>query len=636
MNSTLFYRPDIDGLRAVAVFLVIGFHSGFSSLEGGFVGVDVFFVISGYLITALIHGEMVEKRFSFLTFYRRRASRLLPSLIVLLTAVLIFGFVFYDEKTYDNLGKEIFFSAFGLANILFAQGEQYFASEEAYRPLIHLWSLGVEEQFYACWPLLLLLIVRAGRTVVLMVTALLLFVSLGMSEWVVRQGGSLASYYLPQYRAFELLIGALLAIAMSDERYARLAARYSPGILPWVGAGVILFSALWLEGNSRFPGLNALWPCLGTGLIIFHGNRGSLCRLLASRGLVWIGLISYPLYLFHQPVIAWLEFFQGEQLPWVVFTVVMVIAVPAAWLSYRFLEIPARRYARRAGSGKGMVLGTLSVALLAGAGLTVAKSNGLEARFKILNPFAFEVAQAHASSFHEDYDRGFDVTEAQGETSVLFIGDSVLQQYVAPLVKALGLAPENVDVVSRGACVLLKGVEFEDKSADISCNALREQLYELDKIYDHVIISQRWDTYGDRVLNFPEGSNDDTRWSGFIQATVEHFRPMSRHMTIIGPHVNVAGFHRLQPSIAIDSDDYRDGLKQLKVENLAELAKSDAYFKQLAQRYSLRYLSPYRIFCDEACQVFDEGWSFFSDRQHLTGFSQTFVVARLRQLYPLR
>ncbi len=634
MNSTFSYRPDIDGLRAVAVFLVIGFHSGFSSLKGGFVGVDVFFVISGYLITALIHSEMVEKRFSFMTFYRRRASRLLPSLIVLLTAVLIFGFVFYDEKTYDNLGKEVFFSAFGLANILFAQGEQYFASEDAYRPLIHLWSLGVEEQFYAFWPLLLLLIVRTGHAAVLLMTALLLLVSLGMSEWAIRQGDSLASYYLPHYRAFELLIGALLAIAMSDEHYARLAARYSHKTLPWFGAGLILSSALWLDAGSRFPGLNALLPCLGTGLIIFHGNRGNLCRLLASRGLVWIGLISYPLYLFHQPVIAWLEFFLGEQLPWVVFSVVLMIAMPAAWLSYRFLEIPARRYARRAGSGNGMALGMLSVAILAGAGLTVAKSNGLDARFKILNPFAFEVAQAHASSFHKDYDRGFDMAEVQGKTSVLFIGDSVLQQYVAPITKALGLSPQNVDVVSRGACVLLKGVVFDDQSADISCNALREKLYELDKTYDHIVISQRWDTYDDRVLNFPEGSTDNTRWSGFIQATAEHFRQFSRHVTIIGPHVNVAGFQRLQPSITINSDDYRNGLKQLEVENLEELVKADAYFQQLSQRHALRYLSPYRIFCDKACQVFDEGWSFFSDRQHLTGFSQAFVVERLRQLYP--
>ncbi|SFU33685.1 acyltransferase family protein [Halomonas korlensis] len=635
MHPSFSYRPDIDGLRAFAVFLVIGFHSGFSLLEGGFVGVDVFFVISGYLITALIYGEMTDKRFSFLVFYRRRASRLLPSLFVLLAAVLIFGFVFYDEKTFDNLGKEIFFSAFGLANILFAQGEQYFASEEAYRPLIHLWSLGVEEQFYAFWPLLLIFFIRTGRAVVLLVTALLLLVSLGMSEWSVREGESLASYYLPHYRAFELLIGALLAIVMSDERYAWRATRYSPPFLPWLGAGMILLSALWLESNSRFPGLNALWPCLGTALIIFHGNRGSLCRLLASRELVWIGLISYPLYLFHQPVIAGLEFFQGEQAPWMVFSIVVLIAVPAAWMSYCFLEIPARRYARRAGGyGKGMALGTLSVGLLAGAGFLVAKTNGLEARFRILNPFAFEVAKAHASSFHKDYVRGFNVAETQAETSVLFIGDSVLQQYVAPIAKSLGLSPENVDVVSRGACVLLKGVAFNDQSADISCNELREQLYDIDKTYDHVIISQLWDTYDERITNFPEGSTIDTRWAGFIQATVDHFRPMSRQVTIIGPHVHVEGVQRLQPSIAIDFDDYREGLNQLKVEDLEELAKSDTYFQHLSQHHALRYLSPYRIFCDKRCQVSDDGWSFFSDRQHLTGFSEAFVVKRLRQLYP--
>ncbi len=150
------YRPDIDGLRAISVIAVIIFHTGFSFLSGGFIGVDVFFVISGYLITSLVYKEITSGTFSYLTFYKRRIARLLPALIITLILVLGFGFLFYDNREFDNLGKELFFSALGAANILFAQGVNYFAQEDSVRPLIHLWSLGVEEQFYLIWPTLLI------------------------------------------------------------------------------------------------------------------------------------------------------------------------------------------------------------------------------------------------------------------------------------------------------------------------------------------------------------------------------------------------------------------------------------------------------------------------------------------------
>lgn len=633
MKETSFsYRPDIDGLRAIAVVLVILFHSGFTFFSGGYVGVDVFFVISGYLITSIVYGDVVSGKFSFVTFYKRRIARLVPSLLVLLVSVLAFGFVFYNERAFDNLGKEIFFSSFGLVNILFSGGENYFASEEAYRPLIHLWSLGVEEQFYACWPLVLLLIYKAGRKTVILVTSMLVLISLSMSEMAIRDGDMLASYYLPQYRAFELLIGAVLAIVLSDPRNRNIVRAYSPAITPWVGSTMILGSSILLDQHSPFPGLNALWPCLGTALVIAHGNHGRLCRLLSFKGLVFLGLISYPLYLFHQPVISWLEFFRGEQPAIVVLVSVIFTAVPLAWMSYKFIELPARRYARTPGSYKGSAISAVSVIMLAFAGYAVAKSNGLDARFKYLNPFAFDVANAHAASFHLEYQRGFSLNES-GSGRVLFVGDSVLQQYVGPIAEVLGLSKDEIDIVSRGGCVLLKGVEFQDKFSDISCNSLRESLYEQHRHYERVFISQQWNDYGDTILNAPEGATENERWVPFLAKTIEHFQSLGSQIFLIGPHVEVEGVYKLQPSIAIDENRYRNLLSQLKVDRTSLKDNTQAFFSHVAKIEGVTLISPFEIFCASSCRVSDGEWSYFWSKSHLTVSSTPYLTSRLRELY---
>ncbi|MGF2735343.1 acyltransferase family protein [Marinobacter sp. DUT-1] len=198
------YRPDIDGLRALAVLPVVLFHVDATLMPGGFVGVDVFFVISGFLITALLLSEMEGQRFSFAEFYKRRVARLLPALSVTLLMVVVFGFFFYGSRQFDSLGKDIFFSAFGAANLHFAQGVNYFAQDAAYQPLIHLWSLGVEEQFYVVWPVVMLAVYKLSKNLLVPVTLLLFALSFTLSIQGVSQD-YLAGYFWPHYRAFELL-----------------------------------------------------------------------------------------------------------------------------------------------------------------------------------------------------------------------------------------------------------------------------------------------------------------------------------------------------------------------------------------------------------------------------------------------
>ncbi|HET8817575.1 MAG TPA: acyltransferase family protein [Pseudidiomarina sp.] len=636
------YRRDIDGLRAIAVLSVIAFHAGISGFAGGYVGVDVFFVISGYLITTLIYQDIQQQRFSFANFYKRRAARLLPALSVTLLVVLLFGFVFYDTQTFDQLGKEVFFSSFGAANLYFANGVNYFTSDESQQPLIHLWSLGVEEQFYIVWPVILLLVMKFKRSALIPLTLLLFVVSLVYSELEVLERTT-AGYFLPQYRAFELLIGAMTAFWLTRGGGSSLANGVRQ-LLALIGMVLVIVPMLLLNEDSGFPGINALWPCLGTALLIAFPHQGPLTQLLSTRAMVLIGLISYPLYLYHQPLITFTHVFDLGLAPWSLFTLVVIIAGLAAWLTYRYLEMPVRNWSSKGSRRTKQITLTLLVATIpafAVVGLAIAKLNGVPQRFQILNPFAADISQAHALPFYTAHETGYQVsTDTHG--GILFIGDSVLQQYVPMLTTTLGYSQEQIDTVTRGQCVLLKGVSFVDMISDISCEGLRDQLYSLDKTYDYVVISQDWRGYNQTVLNFAADQTEHTyaRWHQLLTATIEHFQARANTVMVVGAHPLVTGTRAIQSSVFIQPETYRQRLDDLAITNTTDAARGEAYFAQLAASATIQTWSPIRLFCPnmpantdaEACQLHNGTWSFFNDPLHLTVAAMPFVERQLELL----
>lgn len=631
------YRSDIDGLRAIAVLAVILFHSGLSFLPGGFIGVDVFFVISGYLITTLVYNDVKKQQFSFFSFYKRRAVRLLPALTMTLLLVFLFGFVFYSNALFDNLGKELFFSSIGAANILFAQGINYFAKNEAYQPLIHLWSLGVEEQFYVVWPIILLFAFRLSSKSVIPVAILLFCVSLFLSIRSVDQGLT-EGYFLVQYRAFELLVGVITALLMVD-RYNNPDGGWKQQALSYIGFSLIVLPMFILSKDSSFPGFNALLPTLGTALVIAFPSKGLITSTLSNKLFVFIGLLSYPLYLYHQPIISFLAFFQVGLPPMGVFFWVTFIAIILAWLTYKFIELPIRRVVFGENKKKSHVTLfslILTIPLFAIAGIGVAKSEGFGERFKILNPFALEVGKAHELSFHHDFERGYKVSNSP-HGKVLFLGDSVLQQYVTPISKMLGLERNQVDTVTRGGCMLLKGVEFKDIFSDISCNELREKIYLSKKTYDYVFVSQAWElkSYGTSVTNFDdEKKGNFNRWEPFLRRTIEHFSKHSEKVVVIGAHPRVVGTNKLQPSIMVSKPKFLSDLNQIKVTNVERLKESLSFFKQYEALDFVQVISPYNIFCKESACVTNNGkWSFFGDNQHISNASTDFMIDRLKILY---
>jgi len=614
------------------------FHTGVSALSGGFIGVDIFFVISGYLITTLIYEEMDEGTFTFTGFYKRRALRLLPTLSITLFMVLVFGFIFYNTIAFDDLGRALFFSAFGAANILYAQGINYFAHDVAHQPLIHLWSLGVEEQFYVIWPILLLLAFKSSKKIILPIACTAFVLSLALSVFAV-ESGMTKGYYLLQYRAFELIVGVVVAILLLRKLDQRVNDSKRK-VLSYAGLGLVIIPMFILDKSSGFPGLNALWPCFGTALIIAFPNQGVVTKLLSHRVLVFFGLISYPLYLYHQPIISFIYRLDLKLSVGEVFLTVTSISMFAAWLTYKYVERPARRISRSTLSKKSLVTWTAIVAtipLIAGTGLVVAKTGGLEQRFKYINPFAFEAHEAYASAFFKNFDDGFNIAPGD-HAEALFVGDSVLQHYVWPMKLALDLDKTKIDTVTRGGCVLLKGADFVDMFSTMSCNGLRSKLYGVQKSYDYIVVSQSWtnEVYGQSVLNFPQiakGENElFDRWELLLDSTLEHFFTLTDKVILIGAHPVIAGTSAIQPTITMTKESLLSDRKNVKISNVSEMVNAYQFFDKYKKNKKITVVQPHDIYCEKGCKVGNKQWPYFVDVYHISNIASDFVSERFSKL----
>ncbi|SDA17254.1 acyltransferase family protein [Sphingomonas sp. NFR15] len=368
--EALRYRPEIDGLRALAVLPVILFHAGVTFFSGGFVGVDVFFVISGFLITGILYREISAGKFSILNFYERRIRRLFPALFAMLAASSAIGWFILLPDEFAAFGRQILATCLFMSNILFWSEDGYFDAESATKPLLHTWSLAVEEQYYIIFPLLLWLMVRYARSAIRPIVMLGIVGSLVVSELVLHRFPSTAFFMLPT-RAWELLIGALVALIPAySGRYA--------AVLAWAGVGAILIPVLTFQESMLFPGIAALPPCAGAAAILW-ASRGTSCAVaLSNRGLRFFGLISYSLYLWHWPIIVFLGLKFGMPMSPDLTVVAILLSLAVATASWRFVERPLRK-----GGGKPFVWSFGGACLTAGMSVAaiLIVGNGLPARF---------------------------------------------------------------------------------------------------------------------------------------------------------------------------------------------------------------------------------------------------------------
>lgn len=439
------YRPDIDGLRTVAVLSVVIFHAfPHGRLRGGFTGVDIFFVISGYLITLILLSEMASGKYSTIAFYRRRIQRIFPALITVLLACLAVGWLALLPDEFSQLGKHIVGSGAFIVNFMLWNEIGYFDAAADLKPLLHLWSLGIEEQFYIVWPLLMLVIYKLNGSF-LRWSALIAALSFGYSIYCLFFDQQ-SAFYNPAARMWELACGSILA-ALVSQGYAPRSQRESD-IISIFGAVLVIVSFLIVRQSGSFPGFKALLPVTGGCLLIFAGPNGLLNRtVLSTKIFVAIGLISYPLYLWHWPILAFLRIgeFDGtfRDVPAHIRVVAVLASIVLAWLTYQFIEKPLRFGPIRVIAVKPLAFAMIAIVAF---GATVYSAKGIPSRMDFDPPTALVLFgdYPHQSSntyCHKNYPemRGSwaCLLSKDRPADVAILGDSHANQYHASLAKFL-------------------------------------------------------------------------------------------------------------------------------------------------------------------------------------------------------
>ena len=450
------YRPDIDGLRAIAVLSVVGFHA--FGVMGGFTGVDIFFVISGFLISTIIFENLEKKTFSFNEFYQRRIRRIFPSLLLVLVFCLVFGwFVLYPDE-YGQLGKHVASGAGFISNLVLWSESGYFDVVAEKKPLLHLWSLGIEEQFYFFWPIFGWLLWKF-RTHFLWMAIVIASISFGLNVWLVG-ADSIATFYSPLTRFWELLAGGCIAYIGLFNKELLTPVKRNANLFSIIGLVMVIVGVSLLTKDMAFPGWRAALPVIGTSLLIVSGPDSWVSRkVLSIRVLVWFGLISFPLYLWHWPLLTFVRILSDHSRVLIITSV--ITSVLFAWLSYRFIERPIR-YGKNQ-TAKTVVLLVMMV-LVAVCGFITYKATGFEFRIddgqqgrlskKYRNQVEWPETYNHTEACMAKYggDQYCLIDDISKPPTAALIGDSHANHFYPGLQRYIQEKGGNLILLGAGAC----------------------------------------------------------------------------------------------------------------------------------------------------------------------------------------
>lgn len=445
--SNIKYRPDVDGLRAVAVILVLLFHASPKKYPSGYIGVDIFFIISGYLITSILLKDLQLNRYSIKEFYIKRVRRIFPSLILVMLSILIFGWFALTSSEFQNIGKHVASGALFVSNFNLWLEAGYFDTASEYKPLLHLWSLGIEEQFYIFWPLLLSLFFTNKRSVLTLITAII-FCSFGLNILFIQQYPS-ATFYLPHTRTWELLLGSLLSYI---EIKGHNTHRHGP-LKALAGCILLTIAVLLINDKSIFPGWWAILPSIGTLLIISAGPNNFINRnIFGNKVLVYIGLLSYPLYLWHWPIFSYIRIIESGESTKFIKNAAIVLSFVLAALTYHILEKQIKRKVTKVNE-KSFVLsmvGLMMALLILGLGISITPTIKTFSSFYQLTPeqtfFPGELKNKFCKKYFAGFSGEFCMLSKDKKPEIALIGDShahslypgIAEQFQASSVLLLG------------------------------------------------------------------------------------------------------------------------------------------------------------------------------------------------------
>lgn len=624
-------RADIDGLRAIAILSVLGFHATPQLLPGGFCGVDVFYVISGYLITGIIVRDLGANRFSFIEFYARRARRLFPALLPLLVFVLIIGWLLLLPDEFRQLGKHVFAaSGFSLNLVLYNDVGAYFYTHE--QQLLHLWSLGIEEQFYLLWPLYVVLLWKLGARLriagILFLTLASFYANVTTVDW-----DPLASFYLPWNRLWQLSLGGALGYlqqrpftrkTIRSRRAAFLVLQQvtGPQVRAFTGAATLLLAFVYMDRSLSFPGWWALIPSGATLLVLSSGPTNALSQYILSQPLpVMIGRISYPLYLWHWPLLSFAYVLDASSVELTIGAVVLSVVLAA--VTYTYIEVPTQRSGKLYSTAVKLSVGMLACAAISLAVYTTRiPARPLSGEVAILARAAAEDWLPGTDSSWTPLVHGFLKVGNRPHYS-LFIGDSFIQHYYPRIESLAPLAPQGAIFAVRGACSVL--TTLSTTYGTRSCKHHIDQALRLaeNPRVDTVVIGANWVGYllvrkqGQLVLK-PDAKPELDQ----LESILRELKKKSKRVFIVLQSPTGA---QLNPRRMIVRTFFSPGFRATTAEPLLRsevdrtVEQVNRILSTIARRTGALIVDPMNSLCDATyCQVVtSSGMPIYHDFGHL-------------------
>ena len=623
-NTNIHYQPSIDGLRAIAVLLVLGFHAFPTQIPGGYVGVDIFFVISGYLISTIILKDLSLGNFSLKEFYFRRVRRLLPALLLIFIGAYAVGWFVLTPHEFENLNKQITAGSFFVANFILWKQSGYFDEATELKPFQHLWSLAIEEQFYLIWPLLLIAVVRYQKNPI-WIMCLIFGFSFVANIWIT-QTNLIGAFYAPWTRFWELSLGGILACyqlnyskqiitshfyILSINFYKKITESHSVLVFS-IGLFLIAIASLGFTKNSHFPSYLALLPTFGALFILLAITQPRTNSLLSNQLLVKVGLISYPLYLWHWVLLSYARILYGEGLPNLYRIAIVTLSFLLAWFTYRFVERPFRFGSHLIMKAQLLIVLTIAMGILA---FFTKEFDGFPQRFDKA-PLTIRFQVAHCDEKFTDTElRPCVFGNLNAQEQILVFGDSMAGQLTAALNDVYG-KDYKITFLHHKDCFSSK---LEGRDVSKKCELVWQEISKFRGSELALLVHAQWwhidsfEEFSKLISNLSGGLglqakkyiiSGATPWVDLNCHIAKYYLPFRRQQCLE------------EPKWILTNEKFSQFTRKLNLPNIA-------------------FIYPFEVICPNSqCMIIDSAISNFNDTHHLSHDGALKVMPSVKAIFP--